>query len=223
MHTRYAAAIVLIGMFFWVTVTVATATSQSLDLGPARARYEAVAYDEALALLEAARPSSDEDKARVAAFIGVVRAQMGDDEAARASFAKAASLDACVAFPDVEAPPRVRDMFTASIQRPAPHPGSPQPPQAQPGTAQASAPTWPLPAGIAFAAAGGVTLAAAGIMGAIALSNNAAAQGAPVQVDAVAFDAVSREQALVANSLAVVGGTLVVGGATTAAFGLLLE
>ena len=191
---------------------LASATAEPV-LAEARARYDDVGYDEALAILEGTLPSltDDGERARVQAFIGVVRAQMGDEAAARASFDAALALDACVRFPDAPAPPRIHAIFAAAKSaRAAPAPAE-------------RAQSWTVPAGLAFAAAGAVSLATGAIVGGLAFANNGQANAARVQLEAVAFDDIAREQAVLANSLAIFGGVLVIGGAATAGLGLLLE
>ncbi len=192
-------------------LALALFVASQLDLSEARARYDEIEYAQALALLQAAQPATDEDRARVAAFIGVVHARMGDETAARASFMNAVAFDACVRFPDAPASQHIRDLFESTVRPPPP------------AKVTSTAPAWPVPAGVAFAAAGGVTLVASGVMGAIALSTNAEAASSLLQVDALSLDAASRDQAEVANALAVVGALLVVGGAATAGLGLVLE
>jgi hypothetical protein len=188
---------------------------QSVDWNAVRARYAAADYEQTLALLTATQPVDDVESARVAAFIGVVHAEMGDDAKARESFARAAAIDACVVFPDVRAQSRVRAAFYDVVKRPAGAAG--------PVVTTSSSPAWPVPAGIALAAAGGVAWAGAAIMGGLALSTSASAQAAAVQTDALLLDTAAREQAIVANALVILGGALVVGGAATAGLGVLLE
>ena len=192
-------------------------------LEAARARYEEVAYDEALAILEKALPelSDDAERARVQAFAGLVRAQMGDEAGARASFDQALALDACVGFPDAAAPPRIHAIFAAI--KAARAPVTPAAAPVAPAATPVEGVGWPVPAGLAFAAAGAASLAAGAIVGGLAFSTSAQANAAVVQLDAVALDTVAREQALVANSLAIFGTALVLGGAATAGVGLALE
>lgn len=212
-----------------------TPTQTQVDpaLLEARSRYDAVAYDEALAILEAAlvAPGTANDgRARVQAFIGVVRAQMGDEAAARAAFHAAVALDPCVAFPNAAAPPGIHALFAEAKQRAAQATQATTATTATQATQATQAPTapprhpsWLVPAGLAFASAGAVTLLSASVVGAVAVSTNAQAQAAPIQNDAIALDAAGREQAVVANSLALLGGVLVVGGGTTAAIAMTLE
>lgn len=180
-------------------------------LAEARARFEAGTDDEALAVLRHGLPglSDDAERARVHAFIGLVHARHGDDGAARASFAKALALDACVRFPDAPSTPAIEAMFAEQQRATTASGGDPV--------------AWPIPAGLAFAAAGTMSLAASALVGGLAFATSGQAASAAVQLDALALDKAAREQAVLANALAAFGAVLVVGGAATVGAGLALE
>jgi hypothetical protein len=202
----------------------------------ARAKYDAVAYDQALAILESALASpslTNDDKARLLAFAALVKTQMADDAGAQKSVDQALALDACVPFPDAAAPPALKQKFAAARAArigPATSASS-STVAAQSSTAASepttSTPTSPgnalVPAGIAAGVAGVVALAGGGVLAALALASHGQAASAKFQSDVLADDDSARQQIFGANALFAAGAGLVVAGVAVAAVGAALE
>jgi tetratricopeptide (TPR) repeat protein len=99
--------------------------------------YKSVQLEEAVGRFEAALPgaSSDADKARVYAWLGLVEAQLGKADAAKASFQQAVELDPTVAMPAL-APADVQAVLEQARKavKPKPPPPKVEPPPSTTGT-----------------------------------------------------------------------------------------
>jgi hypothetical protein len=212
-------------------------------IAKARAKYDNVEYDQALAILDkaSAKDMPPGEKARVLVFKALVHAQMADEASAKKDLDDALALDQCVALSDALAPAKLRAMLqterdqratplpvkgatatTATTSTATTNPATTTTPAAPAAAATPSshAPVW---AGAALAGAGALSLAAGGVFGAIGLASHDAAASAKFQSDVLANDDAARTDFVVANVLLLSGGALAVAGGVTAAVGFALE
>jgi hypothetical protein len=195
-------------------------------IAKARAKYDSVEYDKAIAILDkaAAQDMPPGEKARVLAFKALVHAQMADENAWKKDLDDALTLDACVAMPDAPAPAALRAALQAQRDaRTTPaHLTTTPPPAAPPPTPSSSsnAPVW---IGTGLASAGAVALIAGGVFGAIGFASHGAAASAKFQSDVLANDDSARTDFVVANVLFAAGGALIVTGGVSAAIGFAVE
>lgn len=126
--------------------------------------YSSVELEAAIGQFDAALndATSDADKAQVHAWIGLIHAQLGDADRARASFRAAVALDPTVRLPAAASPDVERLLEDVRPAQTAPPPRPPSPPAAS-APAEAAPASGPPIMGLAVTAASGVLVVAGAI------------------------------------------------------------
>lgn len=177
--------------------------------------YNSVELEAAAGHFDAAlkAATSEADKAHVHAWIGLIHAQLGDADGARASFRAAVALDPTVRLPAAASPDVEQLLEAVRIEQAAPAPPPPPtspPASPAPETAPASGP--PV-LGVAVTAAGGVLVVAGAIAFGVGLDTAfRQAPAADYNDEARALVDVAYTEYVVAAGLASVGIVGLAGG-----------